>query len=315
MTSVTTPFAEFECISPPVLSILRNQGFEKATPVQDAVIPLFCSNKDVAVDAATGSGKTLAFIIPIVERLLKLENAPRLLEVRRTHSRWLRLQERRQSRSSTWAFCMPACTTAAKSVPGLDEFAIVQVLAIVVSPTRELALQTHTVAQPFFDGCDLRCALVPLIGGTDVSADVASIKAGGAGVMVGTPGRISDVLVRCPHLSFKAFEVLVLDEADRLLEMGFQKQLDAIMALLPRQRRTGLFSATQTVRPDRTPRSPSPWGPSIILQLTIANDFVSHVGSVHLNCFVRQADARQQQSTADMHLRLQRMRCRKQSRH
>lgn len=123
-----------------------------------------------------------------------------------------------------------------------------KVVAIVVSPTRELALQTHAVAQPFFDQCDLKCAMVPLIGGTDVSTDISTIKSAGAGVLVGTPGRISDVLTRCPHLSYKAFEVLILDEADRLLEMGFQKQLDAIMALLPRQRRTGLFSATQTVR-------------------------------------------------------------------
>eukprot|EP00892_Ulva_mutabilis_P003676 jgi/Ulvmu1/1680/UM115_0009.1 len=200
MASVTTPFSQIPCISPSVLGVLANQGFEKATPVQDAVIPLFCSNKDVAVDAATGSGKTLAFIIPIVERLLKLQEPPRILEV----------------------------------------------VCIIVSPTRELALQTHSVAQPFFDDCDVRTALVPLIGGTDVSTDVSTIKSRGAGVLVGTPGRILDVLVRCNQLSFKAFEVLVLDEADRLLEMGFQKQLDAIMALLPRQRRTGLFSATQT---------------------------------------------------------------------
>lgn len=121
-------------------------------------------------------------------------------------------------------------------------------MAIIVSPTRELALQTYAVAQPFFDGCDVNSGLVPLIGGTDVLTDVETIKSGGAGVLVGTPGRISDVLTRCSSLSFKAFEVLVLDEADRLLEMGFQKQLDAIMAQLPRQRRTGLFSATQTVR-------------------------------------------------------------------
>lgn len=125
---------------------------------------------------------------------------------------------------------------------------LIQVVAIIVSPTRELALQTNAVAQPFFDQCDLKCALVPLIGGTDVATDIATIKSTGAGVLVGTPGRISDVLTRCPHLSFKGFEVLILDEADRLLEMGFQKQLDAIMAMLPRQRRTGLFSATQTVR-------------------------------------------------------------------
>lgn len=87
MASGTKPFSTFKCISPSVLRVLDKHGFEHATPVQEAVIPLFCSNKDVAVDAATGSGKTLAFVVPIVERLLKLQAAPGLLEVRRNCSR------------------------------------------------------------------------------------------------------------------------------------------------------------------------------------------------------------------------------------
>jgi ATP-dependent RNA helicase DDX55/SPB4 len=127
-------------------------------------------------------------------------------------------------------------------------FFTLQVLAMIISPTRELALQTHEVAAPFFQSCASHCSLVPLIGGTDITVDVSLVKTKGAAALVGTPGRISDVINRCPALSFKNFEVLVLDEADRLLEMGFQAQMDAIMSKLPRQRRTGLFSATQTVR-------------------------------------------------------------------
>jgi ATP-dependent RNA helicase DDX55/SPB4 len=124
-----------------------------------------------------------------------------------------------------------------------------QVLSIIVSPTRELALQTYEVAKPFFRTVACGCSLVTLIGGTEVSVDVATLRDKGGTVLVGTPGRISDVLLRCEFLSFRHFEVFVLDEADRLLEMGFERQLDSIMAKLPRQRRTGLFSATQTVRP------------------------------------------------------------------
>lgn len=82
MAAGTKLFAEFDCISPSVLNVLQEHGFEHATPVQEAVIPLFCSNKDVAVDAATGSGKTLAFVVPIVERLIKLGKPPSLSEVR-----------------------------------------------------------------------------------------------------------------------------------------------------------------------------------------------------------------------------------------
>ena len=116
---------------------------------------------------------------------------------------------------------------------------------LIIAPTRELALQIHLVAQPFFATLpDL--IIASLIGGTSVGEDVAKLQHG-AHCIVGTPGRIHDVLLRVESLSFRNFEVLIMDEADRLLEMGFQKQLDAIMAKLPRQRRTGLFSATQSV--------------------------------------------------------------------
>lgn len=73
-------FSELDCLSESVVSVLNSQNFVRATPVQEAVLPLFCSHKDVAVDAATGSGKTLAFILPIVERLRSAK--PGLLDVR-----------------------------------------------------------------------------------------------------------------------------------------------------------------------------------------------------------------------------------------
>ncbi|CAN1816320.1 DEAD-box ATP-dependent RNA helicase 18, partial [Linum perenne] len=62
----------------------------------------------------------------------------------------------------------------------------------------------------------------------------------------GTPGRLHDIMERVDDLDFRNLEVLFLDEADRLLDMGFQKQLNAIISRLPKLRRTGLFSATQT---------------------------------------------------------------------
>jgi superfamily II DNA/RNA helicase len=69
-------FADMVCISKATLALLHSQQFIQATPVQEAVIPLFCSHKDVAVDAATGSGKTLAFVVPITERLRSLQRRP-----------------------------------------------------------------------------------------------------------------------------------------------------------------------------------------------------------------------------------------------
>ncbi|KAK9791145.1 hypothetical protein WJX73_001123 [Symbiochloris irregularis] len=120
-----------------------------------------------------------------------------------------------------------------------------QVGAVVVSPTRELARQTYTVLQPFLeDAPELEANL--LVGGRDPLADVTTLQESRASVLVGTPGRLFDVLERCEFLDFKHLELLILDEADRVLDMGFRGHIDAIMARLPKQRRTGLFSATQT---------------------------------------------------------------------
>ena len=68
----------------------------------------------------------------------------------------------------------------------------------------------------------------------------------GAHVLVGTPGRLDDIMTRSAALSVRRLELLVLDEADRLLSMGFKTQVSSILSRLPKQRRTGLFSATQT---------------------------------------------------------------------
>ena len=70
----TRSFRDIKEISVETLAVLDSLGFEQATPVQEATIPLFCGHKDVAVDACTGSGKTLAFVIPITEKLRKLDD-------------------------------------------------------------------------------------------------------------------------------------------------------------------------------------------------------------------------------------------------
>ncbi|KAL2248947.1 UNVERIFIED_CONTAM: DEAD-box ATP-dependent RNA helicase 18 [Sesamum indicum] len=185
-------------ISEPVLDALTRSGFEFCTPVQAATIPLLCSYKDVAVDAATGSGKTLAFVIPIVEILRR-------------------------------------------AVPPQPH----QVMGVIISPTRELSSQIFKVAEPFISTLsNVRSML--LVGGAEVKADVRKIEEEGANLLIGTPGRLSDIMERMDALDFRNLEILILDEADRLLDMGFQKQISAIISHLPKLRRTGLFSATQT---------------------------------------------------------------------
>jgi ATP-dependent RNA helicase DDX55/SPB4 len=162
----------------------------------------------------------LAFLIPVVERLLRLEEP-----LKKHH-----------------------------------------VGAIIISPTRELATQIHSVLVSLlgFHGPSASAMSPPsedsqnkasptlkvvpqlLLGGTTSPAqDLSNFLKNSPNLLVGTPGRLLDLLssphVHCPQSSF---EVLVLDEADRLLDLGFKDDLQKIIARLPKQRRTGLFSAS-----------------------------------------------------------------------
>ncbi|XP_060534460.1 probable ATP-dependent RNA helicase DDX55 homolog [Cylas formicarius] len=123
-----------------------------------------------------------------------------------------------------------------------------QIGAIVISPTRELALQTKTVLDQMLDHIQ-NLTTILFVGGNNVEEDVRTFNKNGGNIVICTPGRLEDLLskkdINLPN-SVKCLELLILDEADRLLDLGFQKSLDTILSYLPRQRRTGLFSATQT---------------------------------------------------------------------
>ncbi|CAM8964408.1 unnamed protein product [Rhodiola kirilowii] len=120
-----------------------------------------------------------------------------------------------------------------------------QVMGIIISPTRELSTQIYNVAQPFVATLG-NIKSVLLVGGGEVKSDLQKVEEEGANILIGTPGRLFDIMDRVDNFDFKNFEVLILDEADRLLDMGFQKQVTSIISRLPKLRRTGLFSATQT---------------------------------------------------------------------
>lgn len=168
----------------------------------------------------TGSGKTLAFLIPVIEKLLRLEEP-----LKKHH-----------------------------------------VGAIIVSPTWELATQIHSVLlsllgfhgpsatalsppsedTPKYPSSTLRIVPQLLLGGTTAPAeDLSAFLKNSPNLLISTPGRLLELLssphVHCPQSSF---EVLVLDEADRLLDLRFKDDLQKILARLPKQRRTGLFSAS-----------------------------------------------------------------------
>ncbi|CAG8443833.1 10281_t:CDS:10 [Ambispora gerdemannii] len=194
-------------LSQPILDTLMSLGFTEMTPVQSATIPLFMQNKDVVVEAVTGSGKTLAFVIPILEKLICRKNS----------------------------------------------FHKNEIGALVITPTRELAQQISSVFSIFLKDTSIPLKHSLFIGGggsSTVKEDLTNFLEIGPDIIIGTPGRLEDLLVGRNGvksiINTKELEILVLDEADRLLDMGFTQSLTKIIAHLPRQRRTGLFSATMT---------------------------------------------------------------------
>ncbi len=115
-----------------------------------------------------------------------------------------------------------------------------RVQALVLTPTRELALQVSREVDAIGEQRGLSCAAI--YGGASFSKQVEEVRAGCA-VVAGTPGRVLDHLRR-GTISFDGLRVLVLDEADEMLSMGFEKELSEIMERLPERRQNLLFSAT-----------------------------------------------------------------------
>lgn len=121
-----------------------------------------------------------------------------------------------------------------------------QIGVLIVSPTRELARQTHHVASVLCQHVGLAAPLL-LIGGTNrpLSSDLTSFSKLQSDLVIGTPGRIDDVLSHYTSIDTSELEFLVLDEADILLSLGFEATCSSICRTLPKMRRTGLFSATR----------------------------------------------------------------------
>jgi len=197
-------------LSGSTIKTLKRLKFTKMTPVQAAAIPLFLQRKDVAAEAVTGSGKTLAFIIPILEILSKLSTPLKKHEIG----------------------------------------------TLIISPTRELASQISEVLAEFLKDIDGDLTQQLFIGGNKVDKDVQNFEDEGANIVIGTPGRLEDLLMGKTVgaiqgqnkfvTGLKSLEILVMDEADRLLSLGFETAINTILGFCPKQRRTGLFSATQT---------------------------------------------------------------------
>ncbi|XP_067891220.1 ATP-dependent RNA helicase DDX18 [Heterodontus francisci] len=114
---------------------------------------------------------------------------------------------------------------------------------LVLSPTRELAMQTYGVLKELMTHHVHTYGL--LMGGSNRNAEAQKL-ANGINIIIATPGRLLDHMQNTPGFMYKNLQCLVIDEADRILEVGFEEELKQIIRLLPKRRQTMLFSATQT---------------------------------------------------------------------
>jgi len=146
----------------------------------------------------------------------------------------------------TLAFLIPMLQMIKKKCEKPKKYSI---LTMILSPTRELAYQISKDLQQFLDPTHFNYSMELFIGGQgNIQNDLEKYEETGAHILIGTPGRISSACETSSKLrvGLKSLEMLILDEADRLLDLGFSRAITTIFSFLPKQRRTGLFSATLT---------------------------------------------------------------------
>ncbi len=192
-------------LTPELLRAVAAEGYTEPTPVQREAIPLVLDGRDVLAGAQTGTGKTAAFVLPMLQLL---------------HSR-------RPAGSPNGA---PDRRDATRS----------PVRALILTPTRELALQVEESVRTYGAARPIRSTTI--YGGVGFDPQVRAIRAG-AEIVVATPGRLLDHLTQ-RTIDLSRVEILVLDEADRMLDMGFIRDIRKILAVLPPRRQNLLFSAT-----------------------------------------------------------------------
>ena len=174
----------------PLLSAIKDMGYEHPTLVQKRAIPLVMAKSDIFATAQTGTGKTAAFGLPLLQRLRK-------------------------------------------EVEGKG------VRAVILSPTRELSIQIYEDIENYAKNMKIKTMI--LVGGKDLEKQKQKIK-DGVDIIIATPGRLIEHTEN--GLNLKDVETFILDEADRMLDMGFTKDIRKIHPLLPKRHQTLLFSAT-----------------------------------------------------------------------
>src|ERR1044071_8081221 len=194
-------------LSPQIVQAVRDAGYTEPTPIQIAAIPLISAGHDIIGIAQTGTGKTAAFVLPILMKLAESKQA-----------------------------VTQAYNAARNRQSGSDRGP----RALVVAPTRELVVQIEENVRAYAKHIPLRMATV--FGGVSERPQIEALRSG-VDLVVATPGRLIDLMGQ-RRTNFTGIQFLVLDEADRMLDMGFLPQIRQIVRALPKQRQTLMFSAS-----------------------------------------------------------------------
>ncbi|MFM7844997.1 MAG: DEAD/DEAH box helicase [Planctomycetota bacterium] len=210
-----------------LLQAIAHEGYHTATPIQLEAIPHVLQGRDLWGCAQTGTGKTAAFALPTLHRLLESKAAAIAAA---------KAQDATAQASPAHASAGPGARGAGHR-RGTTQRAI---RALVLAPTRELAAQIGTSFQVYGRFCGLRQTVI--YGGVGQGRQVQALR-DGVDILVATPGRLLD-LMNQGYIRLSAVELLILDEADQMLDMGFLPDLKRIVSQVPRQRQTLMFSAT-----------------------------------------------------------------------
>lgn len=184
-----------------ILKAIEELGFERAMPVQEAVLPVLLEkDTDIVALAQTGTGKTAAFGLPLIQKV-NLE----------------------------------------KYIPE----------TLVLCPTRELCLQITSDLKNFSKYLN-NIKIVPVYGGASIEIQMKQLSKG-VNIIVATPGRMVDMLKR-GKINLSEIKYVVLDEADEMLDMGFQEEINEILKETPKTKNTLLFSATMPAQVEKIAR-------------------------------------------------------------
>ncbi|TRY50205.1 Prp5p C terminal KH eIF4A-1-family RNA SFII helicase [Cryptosporidium tyzzeri] len=194
----------------PIHHYLKKKNIIKPFPIQMQSIPILMSGYDMIGNAETGSGKTLAYILPLIRHVLVQSN-------------------------NNYPFNADVDIQINKNTN--------LVRAMIIIPTRELALQVYKQTTQLANLVDLTTNII--CGGLSISHQLNKIRSG-SDIIIGTPGRIIDImtLLHKKIVIFQFISFLVIDEGDRLFDMGFAPQLLSIISIIRPDRQIAIFSAT-----------------------------------------------------------------------